>query len=169
MQFIKYREVRIQNVMPDLKAKLQKWFCDGGAVQTRNTHASQWCATSCSKLKNVKDISAHSIHCTPAHTLISIKQKHTLLQLYIRHFPKYKITYKEHICLWVIVRQHFVSCTQVNTVYMVTTFWCQVNFALIKLLTKSKNDILSVCLSVLYSHPLISLPSCKLIMSISQH
>jgi hypothetical protein len=98
------------------------------------------------------------------------------------HFPTYKTpsfatfsfqgnASKEHICLWVIVRQRFMSCTQANAVSRLTPFWCQVNFALIKLLTKSVNDIycLSVCLSVLYSRPSISLPSCKLIMSVSQH
>jgi hypothetical protein len=60
-----------------------------------------------------------------------------------------------------------MSCTQANAVRRLTPFWCQVNFALIKLLTNSVIDI--YCLSVLYSRPSSSLPSCKLIMSVSQH
>lgn len=127
--------------------------------ETHMQHHSDVPATSCSNLKNVKDISAHSIHCTPAHVLPSIKQKHTLLQSYITHFPHTHKTpsftnfncqgnvSKEHVCLWVIARQQFMSCTQVNAVSRLTPFWCQVNFALIKLLINSVNDIycLSVC------------------------
>jgi len=169
--------VCVQNATPDLKAKFAKVISVPVVLfgpETRMQFHSDVPATSCSNLENMEDISAHSIYCTLAHALPSIKQKHTLLHLYVLHFPTYKTpsfatfsfqgnASKEHICLWVIVRQRFMSCTQANAVSRLTPFWCQVNFALIKLLTKSVNDIycLSVCLSYILAlqflfHPVSS-------------
>ena len=146
MQFRKYQEVHIQNIMPDLQAKFAKvilwqWCC---ADQEHTQHhsdvphhvvtAKMWRTFrhtgSTAHLHKPCHHSGSSTHCYSCTYCIFPNTR----QPSFATFNFQGNTYKEHICLWVIVRQQFVSYTQVSTVCRRTPFWCQVNFALIKFL-----------------------------------